>query len=1093
MLINATHTDEIRVAIADGQKLYDLDIDSAGHYRKKGNIYKAKITRIEPSLEACFVNYGSERHGFLPYKEISPAYCKQAPKGQPRLPINQALNEGDEIIVQVNKEERGNKGAALSTYISLAGRYLVYMPGNHRAGGISRQIKGDKRAHLQDVLRRLEIPKNDGVIVRTAGIGCAFEELQWDFTYLQQVWEAIQTAANNKKAPFFIYQESDLFIRALRDYLQPDIGEILIDDRESYEKAREFMQQVMPHNLKKLSHYNDTTPLFSRYQIERQIQSAFEREVKLPSGGSIVIDHTEALLSIDINSARATKGADVETTALNTNLEAADEIARQLRIRDLGGLVVIDFIDMRNHKNQREVENRMRAAADIDRARVQVGKISKFGLLEMSRQRLRSSINDSSQITCPTCSGHGFIRSMDSLVISVIRLTEEEMIKPKTGKVVIQAPMDITNKILNEKRTELNEMEARHNVQVAVISNENLNFPDFHVQRYNTNESHINVADIKLVTPEDCHKAAQLDPPAPTKEKAMLQMVKPNAQAPKRSLGLKISSWFKSLFSSNKKKTRTNKKRQNKKPYNKKQGNNKQGKPQHKGSHKNQAQNKGKPQQHKQQGNKKPQHNKQQQQNKQTANKPQQVNKKPQHNKGHGQQQNAKAKQQGQPKQANQAQTKGNQQTDNKAANSKPQNNKQHSNKKPRGKSIYGNKNRSSKGKQNPTENTATEQTVDNSPTANKMTRPLGSVAELAAKKEAQVPSGAKSQAKPTQDKPAQNKQNQPKKADNKAAEATVEGKATDDYKGQSKPATQKAKQTDKTPSQNKAQVTDKAKASAATSSLQADKPKSTNANNKADTQQPVKTPSDKSSTPQSQKTDVKSKSTEPKDSNLQTESTAPKIKKTEIKAVSTGRPGTYKLTKTVDEGKTTKPASAKASQTEKAPSDDKMTKKTTKKKTSKKKTTKKTANKSAAEKSQASDKVNVDQTAKNASSESTAAPTAKKKTSKKKATKKPTAKPSDADKKPQKSAKPAVEKQPAAKADKPPKADNPTSKPNNDKQPDLFSEAPQAKPPKAEWLLIDWLKKPAYVGFFVSGKMSQENQSSTGNNPNTGLKQQKG
>src|SRR5690606_13496569 len=547
MLINATHADEIRVAIADGQKLYDLDIDSAGHYRKKGNIYKARITRIEPSLEACFVNYGSERHGFLPYKEISPVYCKQSPKGQGRLPINKALNEGDEIIVQVNKEERGNKGAALSTYISLAGRYLVYMPNNSRAGGISRQIRGEQRAELQDILQRLNIPDSDGVIIRTAGLGRSFEELQWDFNYLQQVWQAIQKTYDEQKAPFFIYQESDLFIRALRDYLQPSIGEILIDDRQSYEKAREFMQQVMPHNLKKLSYYNDTTPLFSRYQIERQIQSAFEREVKLPSGGSLVIDHTEALLSIDINSARATKGADVETTALNTNLEAADEIARQLRIRDLGGLIVIDFIDMRLHKNQRQVESRLRDAAEIDRARVQIGRISKFGLLEMSRQRLRSSIADSSQITCPTCAGYGAIRSMESLIISIIRLTEEEMIKPKTGRVIIQVPVEISNKILNEKRTELSDMEKRHNVMLNVISNENLSPPNFHVQRLNLSESNIDIDSIKLVAPADCQKPLDLDPPVPQKEQAALQMVKPNIQAPKRSISVLVTSWFKSL------------------------------------------------------------------------------------------------------------------------------------------------------------------------------------------------------------------------------------------------------------------------------------------------------------------------------------------------------------------------------------------------------------------------------------------------------------------------------------------------------------------------------------------------------------------
>ncbi|WP_255590320.1 Rne/Rng family ribonuclease [Marinicella meishanensis] len=743
MLINATHTDEIRVAIADGQKLYDLDIDSAGHYRKKGNIYKAKITRIEPSLEACFVNYGSERHGFLPYKEISPAYCKQAPKGKARLPINEALKEGDEIIVQVNKEERGNKGAALSTYISLAGRYLVYMPGNHRAGGISRQIRGEKRATLQDIMRRLEIPKNDGVIIRTAGLGRTFEELHWDFNYLKQVWEAIQTTASQKKGPFFIYQESDLFIRALRDYLQPDIGEILIDDRESYEKAREFMQQVMPHNLKKLSYYNDNTPLFSRYQIERQIQSAFEREVKLPSGGALVIDQTEALLSIDINSAKATKGIDVETTALHTNLEAADEIARQLKIRDLGGLVVIDFIDMRNNKNQREVENRMRDAAESDRARVQIGKISKFGLLEMSRQRLRSSISDSSQVTCPTCGGHGFIRSMDSLVISIIRLTEEEMIKPKTGRVVIQAPVETTNKILNEKRTELSDMEARHGVQVNVISNDNLSFPDFHVQRLNTNESHISIDKIELVKPEDCHKPVALDPPAPTKESPALRMVKPDVQAPKRSLSLAISSWFKSLFAKNngnqtKNKRPANNKQRKKPAHNNNQRGQKPGqKPANNQNHKQQGAKQGqrgqaqKPNQKQgKQANQQQKQGQQKQKQNQKANQ-NQAGKGP---KGGNQQQPNKGQKNQQSQQAKGKQSADQQQPKQKQATNKPQ-------KGPQQKQQPAQKQPHKGPKQQPNKVTA-EADIDAN-TAKKMTRPLGSVADLAAKKDPIVPSGA--------------------------------------------------------------------------------------------------------------------------------------------------------------------------------------------------------------------------------------------------------------------------------------------------------------------------------------------------------------
>ncbi|WP_218944304.1 Rne/Rng family ribonuclease [Marinicella rhabdoformis] len=1054
MLINATHTDEIRVAIADGQKLYDLDIDSAGHYRKKGNIYKAKITRVEPSLEACFVNYGSERHGFLPYKEISPLYCKQAPKGQPRLPINKALKEGDEIIVQVNKEERGNKGAALSTYISLAGRYLVYMPGNHRAGGISRQIKGEKRTQLQNILSNLEIPKNDGVIVRTAGLGCSPEELQWDFTYLKQVWQAIGTAAENKNAPFFIYQESDLFIRALRDYLQPDIGEILIDDRESYEKAREFMQQVMPHNLKKLSHYNDTTPLFSRYQIERQIQSAFEREVKLPSGGSIVIDHTEALLSIDINSARATKGADVEATATHTNLEAADEIARQLRIRDLGGLVVIDFIDMRNHKNQREVENRMRAAADIDRARVQVGKISKFGLLEMSRQRLRSSISDSSQVTCPTCSGHGFIRSMESLVISIIRLTEEEMIKPKTGKVVIQAPMDITNKILNEKRTELNEMEKRHKVQVAVISNENLSFPAFHVQRYNVNEANINVADIELVTTEDCHKAtAKLDPPSPTKEKAILQMVKPDAQAPKRSLALTISSWFKSLFSSNKKKPKHNS-RQNKKPHNKKHGGHKN-KQHNKGPHNKQGQQKGKPQHNKQgkpqHGNKKPQHNKQQGNKQQPNNKQQQPNKpqpnqkqqqgKPQHNKQqpNKQQSTNKGQQQSKPQDQQTQQGENNTNQGQQQSQAKPQQNKQQGNKKPRGKSIYGNKNRGNKNNQKPNDNnaskdkqTAAQTEQNNAQVANKMTRPLGSVAELAAKKEAQAAAQSKTVNKATdQGNKATNdstSNNAEKPAAKKPGLHKLD-KAPENKSTEKKPVENKS---DTKPNHgNKQENKSTAKQKPKTDAPRPKKQPNAQKDNKA-TSKPADNKSAESNNSNEQKPVEKKQATQekvtPKPKADSKKVQSKKVHRNAVKAVATGKPGIHKLTKPTEpeaEKKSapqvtdTKPANSKS--TNKKP----VEKKTTKKKTSKKKATKKTAKKAS---KKTANQVSADE----AKTSTETKPTEKKKTTKKAASKKK-----------------ATKKAAAKKTDDPAKAQKPkTEQPKADKQPDMFNEAP-AQPPK--------------------------------------------
>jgi len=401
MLINATQPEELRVALVDGQKLYDLDIEVPSRGQKKSNVYKGKVTRVEPSLEAAFVDYGAERHGFLPLKEVARGYFKAGAGESGRVTIKEALREGQEVIVQVEKEERGNKGAALTTFISLAGRYLVLMPNNPRAGGVSRRIEGDDRNVIRDAMAQLEYPADMGLIVRTAGVGRQAEELQWDLDYLLQLWESISRAAEEGTAPFLIYQESNVIIRALRDHLRSDIGEILVDDAEVYDRAIEFMTQVMPHNLKKLKRYDDPVPLFSRYQIESQIESAFQREVTLPSGGAIVIDHTEALLSIDINSARATKGSDIEETALNTNLEAADEVARQLRLRDLGGLIVIDFIDMQPTKHQREVENRLRDALKVDRARVQLGRISRFGLLEMSRQRLRPSLGESSQIVCP--------------------------------------------------------------------------------------------------------------------------------------------------------------------------------------------------------------------------------------------------------------------------------------------------------------------------------------------------------------------------------------------------------------------------------------------------------------------------------------------------------------------------------------------------------------------------------------------------------------------------------------------------------------------------------------------------------------------
>jgi ribonuclease E len=484
MLINATQPEELRVAIADGQVLIDLDIEVPSQEQKKSNVYKGRITRVEPSLEACFVDFGSERHGFLPFKEICHEfYLPAAKKMEGKVAIRDAVKEGQEVIVQVEKEERGNKGAALTTYISLAGRYLVLMPTNPKAGGVSRRISGEDRDDLREQLHQVIAPDNVGIIVRTAGVGREAEELQWDLDYLLQLWNAIEKAATENKAPFLIYQESNLFIRALRDHLRNDIGEILIDNEKVFNDAKEFVQQVMPHNVRKLKHYIDDVPLFNRYQIESQIETAFARTVHLPSGGSVVIDHTEALLSIDINSARATKGADIEDTAYKTNLEAADEIARQLRLRDLGGLIVIDFIDMMDRKHQRSVEERLHHALQIDKARVQTGRISRFGLLEMSRQRLRPSLGESSQEPCPRCEGHGTIRSTESLALSILRLVEEESMKEYTGQVIVQAPGTVANFLLNEKRKALSEIEKRHSLPILVLANEYMQRPRFEIHR----------------------------------------------------------------------------------------------------------------------------------------------------------------------------------------------------------------------------------------------------------------------------------------------------------------------------------------------------------------------------------------------------------------------------------------------------------------------------------------------------------------------------------------------------------------------------------------------------------------------------------
>ncbi len=493
ILINATQQEEIRVAMVDGQYLYDLDIEHPFRAQKKANIYKGVITRVEPSLEAAFVNYGADRHGFLPYKEISKEYYKKTNKksngkNSGRPSIADVIKEGQEVLVQVDKEERGNKGAALTTQISLAGRYLVLMPNNPRAGGVSRRIEGEDRHKIKEILDQLELDTGMGAIVRTAGVGRELEELTWDMDYLKTLWAAIKDANEQSVPGTLLYQESNVIIRTLRDYFRKDVGEIIVDNDRVYQQAHDFINAVMPHNLKKLKHYTDTVPLFSRYQVEHQIESAFHREVTLPSGGSIVIDHTEAMTAIDVNSARATKGRSIEETALNINLEAADEVARQLRLRDLGGLVVIDFIDMQPNKNQRAVERRLRDALKVDRARVQIGRISRFGLLEMSRQRLRPSLGESSQIVCPRCSGQGTIRGIESMALSILRLMEEEAMKDGTMEVVAQTPVKVATFILNEKRQSLAEIQARHNLQLTVLPNIDLDTPHYEIVRYKEDE-----------------------------------------------------------------------------------------------------------------------------------------------------------------------------------------------------------------------------------------------------------------------------------------------------------------------------------------------------------------------------------------------------------------------------------------------------------------------------------------------------------------------------------------------------------------------------------------------------------------------------
>jgi len=531
ILVNATHDEELRVAMVDGQKLYDLDIDIPAREKKKGNIYKGKITRVEPSLEAVFVEYGSERQGFLSLKEISKEYFKQRKDGESgRVNVQDVLSVGQELVVQIEKEERGNKGAALTTFISLAGRYLVLMPNSPRAGGISRRIEGDERAELQEALRSLEVPEGMGMIVRTAGVGKQTEELQWDLEYLVQLWTAIDNATKDQKAPFLVYQESNIIIRALRDYLRKDVGEILVDSPEVYQTGHDFMRMVMPHELKKFKLYEDKVPLFTRYQIESQIETAFRHEVRLPSGGALVIDPTEALVSIDVNSARANKGGDIEETAFNTNLEAAEEIARQLRLRDLGGLVVIDFIDMGPSRHQREVENRLRECLKLDRARVQVGRISRFGLLEMSRQRLRPSLGDAHEETCPRCLGLGHVRGVESLSLSVLRLLEEEAIKDRNSKLVVQLPVSVATFMLNEKRGQVEEIEQRSQVKLLLIPNPHLETPHYEIEKIKESGERTDSSHQLIDTPEQ-------ETPVSLQEKPIIEQpavkgVSPSAPAP---------------------------------------------------------------------------------------------------------------------------------------------------------------------------------------------------------------------------------------------------------------------------------------------------------------------------------------------------------------------------------------------------------------------------------------------------------------------------------------------------------------------------------------------------------------------------------
>ena len=557
MLFNATQTEELRVAIVDGQKLIDLDIETAGKEQRKSNIYKGVITRIEPSLEAAFVDYGNDRHGFLPFKEVSRSFFQNPDADPARVSIKEALREGQELIVQVDKDERGNKGAALTTFISLAGRYIVLMPNNPRGGGVSRRVEGEDRNELRDTVSQLEVPPGMSIIARTAGIGRSVEELNWDLSYLMQLWNAIETAAKQQSGAYLIYQEGSLVIRAIRDYFHQEIGEILIDTESIYEQAKQFMGHVMPLNVNRVKLYKDDVPLFSRFQIEHQIETAYSRQVPLPSGGAVVIDHTEAMVTIDVNSARATRGADIEETATRTNLEAADEIARQLRLRDLGGLVVIDFIDMEAARNQRDVENRLRDALRYDRARVQTGKISRFGLLELSRQRLQTSLGETSHIACPRCHGTGHIRSIESSALHILRILQEEAMKDGTAAVHAQVPIDVATYLLNEKRNEFHSIETRLKVNVMLIPNVSLETPNYTVTRLRHDE--LNQNDIVLpsykmadIPAEAAAPSTAIQKPEAQRPQAAVQGITPAQPAPvvlpreeiKPSILEKIFGWL---------------------------------------------------------------------------------------------------------------------------------------------------------------------------------------------------------------------------------------------------------------------------------------------------------------------------------------------------------------------------------------------------------------------------------------------------------------------------------------------------------------------------------------------------------------------